>query len=160
MESLEHRALGYRPQPGSTASKAQSSADKAANFEATAQQIGEKMHTDPSSVTSSDASTLESREHKAEGHRPGPDSLAAEAKRLASANEKGQTRIAGGAKENEFQQAVNVVKPKMDNDPAHVTEEDAKLLHSADRRAHGNVEKGSITSQAQHLAAENKGDTS
>lgn len=45
---------------------------------------------------------------------------------------------------------------KMTNDPASVTKEDANLLHSREQRAHGQTEKGGITSQAHKLAAENE----
>lgn len=95
----------------------------------------------------------ESREHRATGHYPEPGSTVANAQ---SAADKAANNQAGN-KEQEFQQAVNTIAPKMAHEPDHITEEDARLLHSADRRAHGNVEKGGVTAQAQHLAAENKG---
>ncbi|KAL9056149.1 MAG: hypothetical protein Q9162_003110 [Coniocarpon cinnabarinum] len=152
-ESREHRATGREPEPGSLASQAQSAADKHANMHDVADKVESKLHSDPSSITPGEASTLESREHRATGHRPEKDSLSAEAKRTVAHNETQAQR------EAQLQDAINVVAPKVANDPKHVTEEDANLLHSAERRAHGTVEKGGITAQAQHLAAENKGAT-
>lgn len=46
--------------------------------------------------------------------------------------------------------------PKMQNDPEHVTKEDASLLRSRETRAHGVTEKGGIAATAQHMAAENE----
>ena len=157
-ESHEHRATGNLPESGSVASKAQSAADKHANFEAEAKHVQEKLEHDPASITSGDATHTESLEHRALGYRPPKDSVSAEAKRVAAANEQGKDTTTSAA-EAKFQEAVDIVAPKMQHEPEKVNEEDANLLHSADRRAHGTVEKGGITAQAQHLAAENKGDT-
>lgn len=46
--------------------------------------------------------------------------------------------------------------PKMQNDPEHVTKEDASLLRSRETRAHGVTEKGGVAATAQHMAAENE----
>ena len=62
-------------------------------------------------------------------------------------------------KEQEFQEAVGAIEPKIASNSKQVTEEDANLLHSTESRAYGVTEKGGITAQAQHLAAENKGAT-
>ena len=59
-------------------------------------------------------------------------------------------------KEKNFQEAVDVIEPKIINAPETVTKEDADLLHSREVRAHGVVEKGGITAQAQSLAAKNE----
>ena len=156
-ESREHRATGHYPEAGSTISKAQSEADKAANFDAAAKEIYAKLEQDPSSITSADAAHLESREARAAGRNRPSDSIAAKAKSIAAANEGATNEPV--AKEHAFEEAVNIIAPKMAHEPEHITDEDANLLHSADRRAHGTVEKGGITAQAQHLAAENKGAT-
>lgn len=70
---------------------------------------------------------------------------------VASRSDQGQQQ-----REENFQEAVNVVAPKMANAPETVTKEDGDLLHSREQRARGVTEKGGIASQAQHLAAENK----
>lgn len=59
-------------------------------------------------------------------------------------------------KEANFADAQDKVVPKMDNDPEHVTKEDANLLRSRETRAHGVTEKGGVAATAQHLAAENE----
>ena len=59
-------------------------------------------------------------------------------------------------KENNFEDAKAKIVPKMENNPEHVTQEDANLLRSRDTRAHGMTEKGGVAATAQHLAAENE----
>ena len=101
---------------------------------------------------------------------------------MATANEKGEpvsapiggpTNTGGSAGSNaatsgqqsnadrmaNFEEAVDQVAPKMENDPAAVTKEDGDLLHSREQRAFGKTEKGGIASEAQKLAAENVGAT-
>lgn len=73
----------------------------------------------------------ESRVHRATGTQPPPGSTVAQAQSAAD-------------KEANFKQAVDSVAPKMQHEPEHITREDASLLHSADRRAHGTVEKGGV----------------
>ncbi len=59
-------------------------------------------------------------------------------------------------REKNFQNAVKIIMPKLENSPDDITKEDADLLHSREVRAHGGVEKGGITAQAQSLAARNE----
>lgn len=59
-------------------------------------------------------------------------------------------------KEANLEDAKAKVVPKMENDPEHVTKEDASLLRSRETRAHGVTEKGGVAATAQHLAAENE----
>lgn len=59
-------------------------------------------------------------------------------------------------KEANLAEAQDRVVPKMENDPEHVTKEDASLLRSRETRAHGVTEKGGVAATAQHLAAENE----
>jgi hypothetical protein len=59
-------------------------------------------------------------------------------------------------KEKNFQDAVDLIEPKIANAPDTVTKEDADLLHSREVRAHGGAEKGGITAQAQSLAVKNE----
>jgi hypothetical protein len=148
------------------------------NFESAAQDVVGKMKTDPDSITSDDANYLKSREARATGQaQPPKGSVSAEAQRLASANEKGTTAQSTSqstlqnttqrtgplnpseqsqlTKERNFEQAVDQVASKMQNDPAKVTEEDANLLHSREHRARGSTEKGGIAAQAQSIASEN-----
>ena len=49
-----------------------------------------------------------------------------------------------------------MIGAKMANDPGHVTQEDAHLLHSREVRAFGGAEKGGIAAQAQKLASKNE----
>ena len=171
VESYESRTHmgGARPPSGSTAAVAQSSVDKHANFVAAAQETAAKIQTDPTSVTAADANHLESLEaHDMGSARPRKDSISAEAKRVASANEghrsvsaaitKGPDPVhaAQVAREKEYAEAIAVIQPKMVNDPKSVTQEDAALLQSSEVRARGQVEKGGIASQALHLAAANQ----
>jgi len=58
-------------------------------------------------------------------------------------------------KERNFEDAAAQLGSKMANDPEHVTKEEADLMHSREQRAHGQTEKGGITSQAHQLASEN-----
>jgi len=100
--------------------------------------------------------------------------MAAEAKRVASANEQGRPATSSTAnttnvtnpsaqsaahKEQNFQDAVSQVQPKLEQDPASVTEEDAALLRSREVRAHGGSEKGGIAAKAQKQVAQNQGVT-
>ena len=59
-------------------------------------------------------------------------------------------------REANFQDAQDKVVPKMQNDPEHVSREDASLLRSRETRAHGVTEKGGVAATVQHLAAENE----
>ena len=59
-------------------------------------------------------------------------------------------------REANFQDAQDKFVPKMQNDPEHVSQEDASLLRSRETRAHGVTEKGGVAATAQHLAAENE----
>jgi hypothetical protein len=59
-------------------------------------------------------------------------------------------------REKNFQNAVKIIMPKLENSPDDITAEDADRLHSREVRAHGSVEKGGIKAQAQSLAAKNE----
>lgn len=78
----------------------------------------------------------------------------------ASANGTGNTAARSEQsqqqREENFQEAIDIVAPKMANAPENVTKEDGDLLHSREQRARGITEKGGIASQAQQMAAENK----
>ena len=100
LESEEHKALGYRPPPGSLASQAQSAAAKHPDASSgvppkelkraaieDAAHIA-KLEGEPgvplSAVGAAEASKLMSEEHKALGYRPPPGSLAAKAQAAAA----------------------------------------------------------------------------
>jgi len=103
--------------------------------------------------------------------------MAAEAKRVASANEQGRTPSTTSAatttatsttnpstqsavhREQNFQDAVSQVQPKLEQDPASITEEDAALLRSREVRAHGGSAKGGVAATAQKQVAQNQGAT-
>jgi len=103
--------------------------------------------------------------------------MAAEAKRVASANEQGRTASTTNTTtsnatqannpnaqsaahlEQNFQDAVSQVQPKLEQEPASITEEDAALLRSREVRAHGGSEKGGIAARAQKQVAQNQGVT-
>ena len=59
-------------------------------------------------------------------------------------------------KEANLAEAQDLVVPKMEHEPEHVTKEDASLLRSREVRAHGATEKGGVAATAQHQAAENE----
>jgi hypothetical protein len=104
--SAEHKALGYRPPPGSLAAEAQAAAAKHpdAHLDVDAEVLKEAAVEDAAKITSkrrpsleqahpaidlekigaAEARTLMSAEHKALGYRPPPGSLAAEAQAAAA----------------------------------------------------------------------------
>ncbi|KAK7031016.1 hypothetical protein VNI00_013806 [Paramarasmius palmivorus] len=116
--SLEHKALGYRPPPGSLASEAQAAAAKhpkggpeapdmeilkKAALDDAAKIERERGHPAPKStvvdgidlavIGEADARKLMSEEHKALGYRPPPGSLAADAQSAAAKHPEGKGSI-------------------------------------------------------------------
>lgn len=63
------------------------------------------------------------------------------------------------SKEHNFDVEAERVKSILDNDPDHLTERDVNVLASRDARAHGTVEKGSITAEAQRVMAKKRRDS-
>ncbi|KAK7543540.1 hypothetical protein IWX49DRAFT_330054 [Phyllosticta citricarpa] len=88
LESVEHKALGYRPPSSSVAAQVQAMADKVENFHKIADNIEQKLREHPSSVTKQDAQQVLSKEHKVLGHYPPKGSISAAAQRVAAANER------------------------------------------------------------------------
>lgn len=138
--------------------------------------IASKMTTDPGSLSSSDARTLQSKTTKAQGGaQPEPGSLASQAASLASANEAGTTARAPAAgvyedtvpltsaeqsqldREANFEKQAAQVQRKLDSDPAGLSKQEADAMHSREQRAFGGTEKGGLASQAQSQVAENEG---
>lgn len=58
-------------------------------------------------------------------------------------------------KEVNLHQVEEALRPKIENCPEEVTKENASLLESRERRAHGVIEKGSLAAEAQSLADKN-----
>ncbi|KAK4634632.1 hypothetical protein CLAFUW4_00959 [Fulvia fulva] len=155
------------PAKGAMSAEMQSQVGKARNFEQAAQEIGQKMQSDPAAVSSEDAAYLKSREARAIGQgQPPADSISADAQRLASMNE-GNTKLkdandmdpaeqsAADRIEN-FENVAEQVAPKLATNPEQVTKDEADLLHSREQRAFGNTSKGGVASQAQSAVAENE----
>ncbi|KAJ3991518.1 hypothetical protein F5050DRAFT_1812442 [Lentinula boryana] len=116
--SYEHKALGYRPPPGSLASQAQAEAAKhpkggpsppdpallkKAALNDAAKIESERGHPIPkttvvdgidfSNITEAEARKLMSEEHKALGYRPPPGSIAASAQAAAAKHPEGKSEI-------------------------------------------------------------------
>jgi len=132
-----------------------------------------------------DAAYLESRESRALGGiRPPKESVAAEAKRMASANVRAAASAIGNSDGNtarveptpdkttnavantsgkadngleaEFYDAEQSLSHKIETDPSSITSDDANHLHSLERRARGNGEKGGVAATAQSIVAKNQ----
>lgn len=107
--SVEHKALGYRPPPGSLAAEAQA---EAAKHPQTAAQVSEELlrlaaladaeriknergqhGVDLSAIGQPQARKIMSEEHKALGHRPPPGSLASQAQSAASKHPGGAAQL-------------------------------------------------------------------
>lgn len=155
---------------GSTAAQLQSELTKQRNAQQVDQSLGSKVATDPSSVTAKDAQTLHRRESRAlGGQQPRPDSLASQAQSLAAKNEQGapvsnqsnsgftdppvQSQL---DRQNNYEDAADMVKQKLEQNPEAVTTEDGNLMHSRETKAFGTAEKGGLASQAQSQASKNE----
>ncbi|TFK92887.1 hypothetical protein K466DRAFT_479648 [Polyporus arcularius HHB13444] len=144
--SEEHRALGYRPPPGSLAATAQSEAAKhpdastgadPATLAQAALEDAKRIEAERNgaqlnltTITAPEARALQSEEHKTLGHRPPPGSAAA--------------------------QAQSVVDSRAQ---VPVTKELAAELESQEHKARGHLpESGTIAPVAQSLADKNARD--
>ncbi|RMY98090.1 hypothetical protein D0862_07763 [Hortaea werneckii] len=161
------------PEKGSAAAQMQSEVGKTRNFEQAAQEIIRKMQQTPEAITKEDAAYLKSREARAIGtNNPPAGSVSADAEHLAAENivatKDSSNAGAGGVnpahqsaqtKVHNYEQAASEVGSKMQNAPGSVTEADAAYLHSREARASGqaNPPPGSLSAQAEHLAAVNEG---
>ncbi|KAH8114850.1 hypothetical protein DFH11DRAFT_1761471 [Phellopilus nigrolimitatus] len=155
--SEEHKALGYRPPPGSLAAHAQAAAAReaveaeggtartgvlkeAARVDAAriavlrGDPVGAAPTVDLDGVSKESAARLQSEEHKRLGHRPPPGSLAAQAQSAADRNATGN-RINGGPGGVDISQ---------------VTQDDASRLMSEEQRRVGHrPPHDSLAAQAQ-----------
>ncbi|KAI7163603.1 hypothetical protein KC349_g1253 [Hortaea werneckii] len=151
----------------------QSEVGKTRNFEQAAQEIIRKMQQTPEAITKEDAAYLKSREARAIGtNNPPAGSVSADAEHLAAEN-LGATKDSSNAgagginpahqsaqtKIQNYEQAASEFGSKMQKAPGSVTESDAVYLHSREARASGqaNPPPGSLSAQAEHLAAVNEG---
>ena len=156
--SATAKAEGGPPKKGSASAQMQSEFTRARNA---SQGIGGNKSTKtPAGQIVSDVS-------KAEGGTTKGSASAKLQSEITKAQNAGQDIGGTGAavdpatqsqldKEANLAEAQERVLPKMENDPEHVTQEDASLLRSRETRAHGVTEKGGVAATAQHLAAENE----
>lgn len=120
-------------------------------------------------VTREEADRLHSTESRAHGHTEKggltaqAQSIAARRERQASLSDASNSQPSAPRglspqeqshrdREANLRKVEFVLRPKIENDPDHVTKEDASLLVSRERRAHGTVESGSLAAEAQSLA--------
>ncbi|KAI0334158.1 hypothetical protein GY45DRAFT_82188 [Cubamyces sp. BRFM 1775] len=180
--SDEHKALGYRPPPGSLASEAQSAAakhpDASGGIDSTilakaaledATHIagnGGTSNLDVNNVGEAEARKLMSEEHRALGYRPPTGSLAAAAQAAAAKHPDAsagvdQATLAHAALEDAqkiaSERGSNGNKDDLSQVP--VTKEMASSLVSQEHKALGHLpESGSVPATAQSLADKNEQD--
>ncbi|KAI0789204.1 hypothetical protein C8Q75DRAFT_807312 [Abortiporus biennis] len=173
--SAEHKALGYRPPPGSLAAEAQAAAAKHQNatdsgtisaelLRLAAIQDAERIKkersikgVDLSAVGEDEARKLVSEEHKALGYRPPPGSLAAQAQAAAARHPNGS--IATNFNTQALQRAVledvagiDGAAAKIDLNKIGIAE--ARKLMSEEHKALGyRPPPGSLAAEAQAAAA-------
>ena len=146
---------------GSKSAQMQSELTKKRNAE---QGVYDDNTTNTATTGKSPAGQAISEVAKAEGGTTKGSTSAKMQSELSKAQNAGQTpnlstdpiTQSHNTKEANFEDAKARIVPKMENDPEHVTKEDASLLRSRETRAHGVTEKGGVAATAQHLAAENE----
>ncbi|THH17974.1 hypothetical protein EUX98_g9031 [Antrodiella citrinella] len=181
--SEEHKALGYRPPPGSLAAEAQAAASKHQNTvscgitaeqirlaaladaerikkEREAQESGSADSIDLTKVGEAEARRLMSEEHKALGHRPPPGSLAAQAQAAAAKHSKGNG--IGHTATSDLQPATVEDAAKIENvtavlagiDLKFIGDVEARKIMSEEHKALGyRPPPGSLAAEAQAAAA-------
>lgn len=125
-------------------------------------------------VTKAEADHLHSLEARAHGHTEkggltaAAQSIAAKRDRKSSvgsgSNDHGTpgTRGPDPKEQSRHDRTENLhkvegtLRPKIENEPDHITKEDAALLASRERRAHNVIHKDSLAAQAQSLADRNE----
>jgi hypothetical protein len=124
-------------------------------------------------VTKEEANHLHSLEARAHGHTEKggltahAQSVAAKRERKSSLSDASNSQATSNNqgispeershrdKEANLRKVEFALRPKIENEPEHVSKEDASLLVSRERRAHGIIEQGSLASEAQSLADKN-----
>ena len=131
-----------------------------------------KVSNSPASVTADDAQQLHGAASRANGgQQPPSGSLASQTQSLAAKNEQGGSTSASSQasqgqsdptaqsrldRQKNYEEAADVVKQKLQQDPATVTKEDGDIMHSREQKAFGTTAKGGLASQAQTQAAKNE----
>ncbi|KAF2277512.1 uncharacterized protein EI97DRAFT_295516 [Westerdykella ornata] len=125
-------------------------------------------------VTKAEADHLHSLEARAHGHTE-KGGLTAAAQSIAAKRDRRQSISSGSNdqaasdirgldaqeqshrdRQENLDKVEAVLRPKIENEPEHVTKEDAAVLVSREQRAHNVVHKGSLAAQAQSLADRNE----
>jgi len=124
----------------------QSRRDREHNFEVVINQVKPKIENAPETVTHTDANLLHSREVRAHGVVE-RGSITAKAMSIADKND------INAQLTKEYEEEVEKIKAKIENDRKSVGKEEADRLHRLDQKLHGQTKKGSIVAEAQHIAA-------
>lgn len=147
---------------GSASATMQSQTTRQRNAEQASAEVGDKLNTAPETVTSEDASYVQSREARATGiaHPAGGVAQAAMQQAAVNKGAKGASSVrfdpaarSQADKEQNYLNVAREVKAKMETDPGSVTKEEADRLHSREHRAFGNTEKGGLAAHAQSRAS-------
>ena len=134
----------------------QSASDRAANFEKEAENIVQKMATNPQAVTKEDADLAHSREQRAFGSTS-KGGVASQAQSLANDNMQNPSATQSAAdRVANFEQTADRITDKMANAPDTITKEDGDLAHSREQRAYGTTHQGGLASQTQSQANANE----
>ncbi|KAI0337708.1 hypothetical protein BDW22DRAFT_1363833 [Trametopsis cervina] len=177
--SEEHKALGYRPPPGSLAAEAQAEAAKhpeakttvsenllsKAAVEDAAKIRNErgKQGIDLSAIGEDGARKLMSEEHKILGHRPPSSSLAAHAQAAAAKHPLGAASASAQPDIHELQRAAledaaQIESVASEIDLEYIGESEARKLMSEEHKALGyRPPQGSLAAAAQAAAAKHPG---
>lgn len=172
--SAEHKALGYRPPPGSLAATAQAEAAKHPQAELglnedvlkkaaeeDAARIQEQRTAgglDLNNVGEAEARKLMSEEHKALGFRPPAGSLASEAQSAAAKHPDTSASVDTHALQRAALEDAEQIANKAKVDLNYVGEAEAKKLMSEEHKALGyRPPPGSLAAEAQSAAAKHPG---
>jgi len=177
--SAEHKALGYRPPPGSLAAEAQAEAAKHPQVNTTVSEAlltkaaiedaarikserGEQS-VDLTAIREAEARKLMSEEHKALGHRPPSGSLAAQAQGAAAKHPQGAAAASSQPDAHQLQRAALEDAVKIDGltvelDLNFIGAAEARKLMSEEHKALGyRPPHGSLAAAAQAAAAKHPG---
>ena len=146
---------------GSTSAAMQSELTRQRNVERAQTEVGSKLDNAPETVTSKDASYVQSKEVKATG-AVASDLPSAAAKQAAS-----NTSSAGVGnldsstqssldREANYAEEADKIKTKLETNPGSITKEEGDAMHRREQRAFGHTDKGGLASKAQSQAAKNE----
>ncbi|KIP09401.1 hypothetical protein PHLGIDRAFT_126295 [Phlebiopsis gigantea 11061_1 CR5-6] len=163
--SLEHKALGYRPPPGSLAAEAQAEAAKhpqaGAQISEEAMRLAALADAEKIKQERSKAGVAvgEAEARKALGHRPPPGSLAAQVQAAAARHPQGATSVPAAIRDLqraalEDAAASGPPSPAVEIDLEFIGEAEARKLMSEEHKALGyRPPPGSLAAAAQAAAA-------